>query len=141
MSNKFPSSTREAQVGTSLKRRARGANLLGAMVGLCATIGVCGWARADDAADIRAGRELATEVCSRCHAMPTDVVGTQPPVLSGPPFQEIAKSDRAAPDALWAFLKTAHNSVSHPGNMPSQDLTEQQIRLIYAYVKSLRAAQ
>ena len=49
--------------------------------------------------------------------MPTDVVGTQPPVLSGPPFQEIAKSDRAAPDALWAFLKTAHNSVSHPGNI------------------------
>ena len=95
MSNKFPSSTREAQVGTSLKRRARGANLLGAMVGLCATIGVCGWARADDAADIRAGRELATEVCSRCHAMPTDVVGTQPPVLSGPPFQEIAKRGRS----------------------------------------------
>jgi mono/diheme cytochrome c family protein len=139
--NKFPLSTRVGLIGTRLKRPARGTNLLGAVVGTCATIGVCGWARADDAADVRAGRELATQVCSRCHAIPSDVVGTQPPVLSGPSFQEIAKSDKAAPDALWAFLKTAHNSVSHPGNMPSQDLTEQQIRLIYAYVTSLRAAR
>lgn len=52
---------------------------------MCATIGVCGWARADDAGDVRAGR-----------------------------------GDKAAPDALWAFLKAAHNSISHPGDMSSQ---------------------
>lgn len=73
--------------------------------------------------------------------MPSDGGGTQPSELPGRSFQEIAKGDKAAPDALWAFLKTAHNSISHPGNMPSQELTEQQIRLIYAYVSSLRAAQ
>ncbi|HWE97370.1 MAG TPA: hypothetical protein VG269_25655 [Tepidisphaeraceae bacterium] len=107
MSNGFPSSSREDQSGNRLKRRARLVKLLGATTGISETIGVCGWAGADEAADIRAGKELATPVCSRCHAVPSDVVGTQPPGLPGRSFQEIAKSDKAAPDARWAFLKTA----------------------------------
>jgi len=108
------------------------------MIGVAATIGLCGWASADEASDIRGGKELATEVCSRCHAMPTQTVEGRPP---GPSFLEIARGNKAAPDTLWAFLKTAHNSISHPGNMPSQELTEQQIRLLYAYIASLRAEQ
>ena len=64
MSNGFPSSSREDKSGNRLKRRACLAKLLGATTGISATIGVCGSAGADEAADIRAGKELATQVCS-----------------------------------------------------------------------------
>jgi mono/diheme cytochrome c family protein len=110
------------------------------MMGVFAVIGPCGWASADEADDVRAGKELAARACAPCHAMPSAAAEGQSP---GPPrrsFQEIARSDKAAPDSLWSFLKTTHNSISHPGNMPSPELTEQQIRLIYAYIASLRAA-
>jgi mono/diheme cytochrome c family protein len=94
---------------------------------------------ADDLNDVQAGRELAVEKCSSCHA--DNPVTGGPAGSAGRSLATIAKSDKAAPDSLPAFLRSAHNSVSHPGNMPNPELTEQQIRLISAYLVFLRASQ
>lgn len=113
------------------------------MAGSAIVFGVCasGWASADELGDARAGEDLATRMCSQCHAVPSRIVEGQGKSLPGRSFAEIARSEKAAPDNLWSFLRTAHNSVSHPGNMPSQDLTDPQIRLIAAYMRELRTTK
>lgn len=92
----------------------------------------------DDANVIRAGRELAVKACGSCHVVATPPSPQHAAPLAGPSFEEIAKGSKAAPDALRVFLLSTHSSVSHPGNMPRPALTEDQIRLISAYVSSLR---
>jgi cytochrome c2 len=54
-----------------------------------------GAALANEASDVKAGQALAIKVCSPCHVVSQPV---------GPPFAEIAKGPRAAPDALRNFL-------------------------------------
>ena len=100
--------------------------LVGAAIGLLCP------ARADDQNNARSGEQLAQELCSPCH-----LVGQ----LSGPSFADIARGDRASPDALRDFLRSTHANVSHPGAMPTPDLSDDQIRSIAAYLSSLRGAK
>jgi mono/diheme cytochrome c family protein len=80
-----------------------------------ATFGLDARAWADEASEARAGQELAAKVCSPCH-----VVAETP----GPPFAEIAKGERGAPEALRDFLHATHSNMSHPGAMPNPELTD-----------------
>jgi hypothetical protein len=75
----------------------------------------------DEASEARAGQDLAAKVCSPCHA-----VAETP----RPPFAEIAKGERAAPEALRDFLHATHSNMSHPGAMPNPELTDSQIEEI-----------
>ena len=99
---------------------------------IVASFGLTARAWADEASEARAGQELATKVCSPCH-----VVAETP----GPPFSQIAKGERAAPEALRDFLHATHSNMSHPGAMPNPELTEGQIEEISAYLATLRAAK
>jgi mono/diheme cytochrome c family protein len=99
---------------------------------IVATFGLSARAWADEASEARAGQELAAKICSPCH-----VVGETP----GPPFAEIAKGERAAPEALRDFLHATHSNMSHPGAMPNPELTDAQIEEIAAYLATLRAAK
>ena len=65
----------------------------------------------------------------------------QAPPPSGPSLEEIAKGSKAAPEALRIFLLSTQSNVGHPGSMPNPKLTEDQIRLISAYLSSLRNAK
>lgn len=112
----------------SSARRVAVVRTIAAILGACA---LGGQASADEASDVRGGQELAAKFCSPCHA-----IAEKP----GPSFVEIAKGERAAPEALRAFLHSTASNVSHPGAMPNPELSEKQIDEIAAYLASLRAA-
>jgi mono/diheme cytochrome c family protein len=96
---------------------------------IAVSIGTCAAAWADEASDVRAGQELAEKVCSHCH-----VIGERP----GPPFAEIANGDHVESNALLALLRSTHSDVSHPGAMPTSELSDREIEQISAYLASLR---
>ncbi len=106
--------------------------LVRTLVVIAVSIGIHDGACAQEASDIRPGRELATKFCSQCH-----VVAER----AGPSFAEIAKGEHAAPDALLALLRSTHTDVSHPGAMPNSELTEKEIDQISAYLATLRATK
>lgn len=118
-----------------------GTSLLRAILSAGATLAFVACGDAKNAKDIRAGREFAVKTCSPCHIVPSQPIQEQPSRPSGPSFEEIAKGAKAAPEALRGFLLSTHSSVSHPGAMPNLGLTEDQIRLISAYVSSFRKAK
>jgi len=97
-----------------------------------AAIAPLAYPRADEGSEARAGRELAAKLCSPCHIV-------SPPV--GPPFADIAKGSKAAPEALHDFLNSTQSDVSHPASMPRLDLTEREIDQISAYLQTLRQAK
>jgi len=100
--------------------------LVGAAIGLLAP------ARAEGQNGARSGEQLAQKLCSSCHLVQQ---------LPGPSFADIARGDRASPDALRNFLRSTHSDVSHPGGMPTPELSDEQIRSIAAYLNSLRGAK
>ncbi len=114
---------------------------LAVTVTLSAMIGLSPPAWADEASDVRAGQELAERACSPCHVVAPQAVEGRLSGSAAPSFAEIAKAGKAALESLGAFLRSTHNSVSHPGAMPSPELTEKQIRLISAYMATLRQAK
>lgn len=89
---------------------------------------------ADDAG-VRAGRDLAAKKCAACHALPAEDRNQKTAGLS---FEEIANGSKATPEDLRAFLLSTQSHVGHPGAMPHPSLTEDQIRLVSAYILSLR---
>jgi mono/diheme cytochrome c family protein len=93
-------------------------------------------AHAEDPAAVRAGKELALQKCSRCHAVSRSQAK---PDTAAPSFEEIAAGPKMTREALRAHLNSTNSSVRHPGGMPAQNLTEDQIDLIFAYLSSLRA--
>lgn len=105
---------------------------------LLATLAFPMSADADNAKDIRAGEALAMKACLPCHVIPSHPSQQQASPPSGPPFEEIAKGSKAAPEALRVFLLSTRSNVSHPGAMPNPGLTEDEIPLISAYLASLR---
>ena len=117
---------------TTRTQRCGHAYFLWAGVAVGPTILLGGAAFADEASEVKAGRELAEKTCSPCH-----VVSEK----AGSPFPDIAKGDHATPEALRDFLHTTHANVSHPGGMPAQELTEQEIDELAAYIASLRPAK
>jgi mono/diheme cytochrome c family protein len=98
-------------------------------------------ARAENAMDAREGRDLALKACAPCHRVEGEPSGERASPLAGPTFADIARGQRAAPQTLRDFLRATHNDVGHPLNMPNPELTEEQIRLISAYLSRLRALQ
>lgn len=100
------------------------------------------FALAENAKDIREGRELAERACSSCHLISsTSPVQEKGPSRPGPPFEEIAKGPKATLEALRIFLLSTQSTVSHPGAMPNPGLNEEQIRLVASYLSSLRKAK
>jgi mono/diheme cytochrome c family protein len=120
---------------------ARRKSFMGAIFTFVATLGIAGSAGADDAQDIRAGKELAVRVCAPCQVVTSQPPQGQTPRPSAPSFEEIAKGTKAAPEPLRIFLLSTQSSVAHPGSMPNPKLTEDQIRVIAAYLSTLRNAK
>ena len=80
--------------------------------------------------DAMAGRELASELCTACHIVGTERVGSD----VAPPFLAIAKD----PDVSLAELH-GWGGPHHP-TLPNLALTPEQIADINAYLESLRGA-
>ena len=95
-------------------------------------------ARAESAAAIQAGKDLAIDKCAPCHIVSAQTSEPRPSKSVGPSFMEIAQSSKAAPEALRGFLRSTSSSVSHPAAMPHLELTDEQIGAIAAYLSSLR---
>ncbi len=80
--------------------------------------------------DPAAGRVLAEELCSACHAIPG-----QGPILeapSAPPFQALAADPAVTGLTLHAYLRTLHPP------MPNFVLDEEQLNDVIAYILSLK---
>jgi mono/diheme cytochrome c family protein len=122
---------------TSTSNPARQARLAVAVFIGGLMVGVGSPVIADNDADILAGKEIAAKACLPCHAVAPLGSADQRMGMAGPSFAEIAKWKKAAPDSLHAFLSSTDSSVGHPGSMPRPRLTDEQIRLLGAYIVSL----
>ncbi len=99
-----------------------------------AALGVAGFGRAD-AADARAGRELAQSKCAPCHSIDG---GGGAEAKRAPSLEEIARGPKGGGDPLRDFLRSTHTSVAHPGAMPNLSLSEEQMADLSAYLSALR---
>jgi mono/diheme cytochrome c family protein len=112
-----------------------------AVFSIVAMLGCMASACADSAQDVRKGNELAVRFCSPCHLVSSQAGQDHARAPSGASFEQIAKGSKAGPEALRILLLSTQSNVSHPGGMPNPKLTEDQIRLISAYISSLRDAK
>jgi mono/diheme cytochrome c family protein len=103
------------------------ASLLGTALILCAAVLP---AAAQDHGDPGAGKELAGQLCTACHIIGTEQVGSD----AAPPFPVIAKDPEITPSELHAWLDPAHPV------LPDLALTPQQIADINAYLDALHGA-
>ena len=76
-----------------------------------------------------AGRVLAEELCSTCHAIPGQ--GPAPEAPGAPPLQALAADPAVTGLTLHAYLRTLHPP-------PSFVLDEAQLNAVVAYILSLR---
>jgi mono/diheme cytochrome c family protein len=77
-----------------------------------------------------AGRELASQLCSACHIVGTERVGSD----VAPPFAAIARDPDMTLTELHAWVGPAHPA------LPNLALTPKQIADINAYLDTLRGA-
>jgi mono/diheme cytochrome c family protein len=77
-----------------------------------------------------AGRELASQLCSACHIVGTERVGSD----VAPPFAAIARDPGMTLTELHAWVGPAHPA------LPNLALTPKQIADINAYLDTLRGA-
>lgn len=96
----------------------------GALAALAVTLP----AAAQEQGDPAAGRELASQLCSACHIVGTEAVGSD----AAPPFPVIAKDPTMTITGLHAWIEPRHPV------LPDLALTPQQIADINAYLDSLR---
>lgn len=94
----------------------------------------------NDAAAIRAGRNLATSVCFACHVVsPGQSVA---PVLGSgiPGFKEIANRPGITADMLAETMKSArwHDPALAPRLLPMSHLSDNERYQVAAYILSLR---
>ena len=80
--------------------------------------------------DPAAGQELATELCTACHIVGSEQVGSD----VAPPFPVIARNPDMTLTELHAWVGPAHPMLPHLA------LTPQQIADINAYLDTLRGA-
>lgn len=85
-------------------------------------------ALAQEEGDPEAGQELASKLCSNCHIVGTEAVGSD----VAPPFPVIAKDPELTFSELHAWLSPMHVI------LPNLALTPKQIADINAYLDSLR---
>jgi mono/diheme cytochrome c family protein len=93
-----------------------------------------------NAAAIRAGRNLATSICFACHVIsPTQ---TAAPVMGPgiPKFQEIANRPDVTMEWLTQRMKTAtwHDKALPPTLLPMSHLSDKERYEVAAYILSLR---
>ena len=98
---------------------------------MLAAIGVAPPLMAQEAeGDPAAGHELATQLCTACHIVGTETVGSE----VAPPFPVIAKDPNMTLTQLHAWLGPAHPV------LPKLALTPEQIADINAYLDALHEA-
>ena len=85
-------------------------------------------AAAQEQGDAAAGHELAAQLCSACHIVGSEAVGSD----AAPPFAVIAKDPAMTATGLHAWVEPGHPV------LPNLALTPQQIADINAYLDSLR---
>ena len=81
--------------------------------------------------DPAAGQELASQLCTACHIVGTEQVGSD----VAPPFPAIARDPDMTLTELHAWVGPAHPM------LPNLALTPQQIADINAYLDTLRGAE
>ena len=96
--------------------------------GALAALAVALPAAAQERGDPAAGRELASKLCSSCHIVSTEAVGSD----VAPPFPVIAKDPELTFTERQAWLSPMHPI------LPNLALTPKQIADINAYLDSLR---
>ncbi|MDR6874915.1 mono/diheme cytochrome c family protein [Bosea sp. BE125] len=97
---------------------------------LCAALFGAAPALAEGIGDARAGREIATSLCSQCH----QIDGSGRDSSRVPPgFGAVADMASQTELSLRVFLQTPH------GNMPRYQLTRDETEDVIAYILSLRA--
>ena len=84
-------------------------------------------AQAQDAA---AGKRIAKEFCSACHAV--DLRRRRSPNPAAPPFRAVARMSSTTETSLGVFLTTSHEP------MPNFVLSRREIADLTAYILSLR---
>jgi mono/diheme cytochrome c family protein len=80
--------------------------------------------------DTEKGLQLASTVCSKCHAVSADQPAS--PVAQAPRFEDVANSPGMTAIALTAWLQTSHPT------MPNIKLTDAEMRDVIQYILSLR---
>ena len=96
--------------------------------GALAAVAVALPAVAQEEGDAAAGHELAAKLCSSCHIVGSEAVGSD----AAPPFPVIAKDPELTFSELHAWIGPMHPI------LPNLALTPQQIADINAYLDSLR---
>jgi mono/diheme cytochrome c family protein len=79
--------------------------------------------------DATRGAELAESWCSSCHLVSAEGVARD----TAPPFHSIAIAPDLSDEGIRAWLIDPH------GNMPLVDLSEDEMRDIIAYMRTLRS--
>lgn len=87
-------------------------------------------ARAQEAGDARAGRDMAATWCANCHRIAP--AGPGPATDAAPAFAAIAAMPSTTSLSLRAFLQSSHR------NMPNYQLSQDQTDNVVAYILSLR---
>ena len=103
-----------------------------------ASVACCTGALAQETGDPEAGRTVAVDICSACHAvLAGEGVDPDPDplpfeALEPLPFEDIANTPGVTEMVLYAWMTTSHPS------MPNFVLAGQELSDVVAYVLSLR---
>lgn len=83
-------------------------------------------------ADVEAGAAYAEQVCAACHAVLANEQYS--PLPEAPTFQSVADTPGMTELALTVFLQSSHPT------MPNIILTQDEMRNVVAYIRSLKTA-
>lgn len=83
-----------------------------------------------DLGDIQKGKNLAREVCAKCHLV--EEADRSDPLQRVPSFQEVAYMPSTTALSLRVFLRSPHK------NMPNLILPEAETAAVIAYILSLK---
>jgi len=81
--------------------------------------------------DVAAGRTVAAEICSACHAIAAEESG-ESPLSEAPSFVDVAATPGMTATALFAWMTTSHPT------MPNIILSPEELRNVVAYILSLQ---
>jgi mono/diheme cytochrome c family protein len=94
------------------------------------TFGLSGGAVAQEA-DVAAGKAYAEQVCATCHAV--EQGEEESPLYQAPTFQSVADTPGMTEMALSVWLQSSHPT------MPNIVLSQDEIRNVVAYIRSLKS--
>jgi mono/diheme cytochrome c family protein len=106
---------------------------------IAAISALAGSALAAPPGEVRAGKELALQVCAYCHVVAADQPA--PPSLRQPTpnFQDIANAPTTNAKSLRRFITTTHwDARTLPMTMPNPLLMDEDVNGVVAYILSLR---